>query len=537
MTFTGRIRLYLIAIAIVTPLILLAVIYYITDEQEMNRQQQEAYASLQRFQAFDQSLRAQTEAAFAALIEDDRYKREVYDLTGGRSNRLTFDPRTHGLDFLEILDSDSVVRASFHRPGLIGEVVEPPSLGTLAVTLEYDRDGGHLAYTLAQSDATSAITYAGRYLTTSDLARISLTMDARVEVISEQQRASNYSRMDPMTLYENDDQLEAVLLSDPKVGWYLVATFDMVPATSGASSLLWATALVAALSTALALALGVIITGRAKREIDNLVQASSRVAAGDFSTPVMAYEEGEFSQLADSLSEMMTRLKAIQKDLAMSEKIAAWQQMGRKVAHEIKNPLTPISIGIDDLHRSYFEKQPHYDQILRDTSSTIKHEIKRMTELLDQFVQFARMKPPEIENADLCQLVDEVTSIYRPEASSGRLSVEQQGCPRQWRLDPDGIKQVLINLVKNGLEASDDAAVRVSCRQTESILTINVADTGPGFSDEVLDDPFQPYRTTKGSGSGLGLVIAHRIVHDHGGTMTLFNRDEGGAGVRIELPA
>jgi signal transduction histidine kinase len=537
MTFTGRIRLYLITVAIVTPLILLAVIYYFLSEQERTFQQTEAFASLRRFEAFDKSLRTQTLASVEALLADDRYRREIYDLTGGRSNRLTLDPHTHGLDFLEILDSDSVVRASYHRPGLIGEAAQLPLPGTLSVTLEYDRDGGHLAYTVARPDETSAITYTGRYLTTMDLSRMALAMDARVEIFTDQGRTTTYSRMEPMTLYENDDCLEVVLLQDQKVGWYLVATYDASSATYGATALLWATALVAVLSTVLAIALGMIITGRAKREIDNLVQASSRVAAGDFSTPVMAYEEGEFSQLADSLSEMMTRLKAIQNDLAVSEKIAAWQQMGRKVAHEIKNPLTPISIGIDDLHRSYFEKQPGYDQILKDTTSTIKREIGRMTQLLDQFVRFARMKPPEIIIADCRQLLEEIASLYQGEVASGRLTIDKSNCPAQGRLDPDGIKQVLINLIKNGLETASDTTVELSISDQHDTLEIGVCDTGAGFPDEVLDDPFLPYRTTKGGGSGLGLVIAHRIVHDHGGTMVLYNREEGGAGVRIELPA
>ena len=302
------------------------------------------------------------------------------------------------------------------------------------------------------------------------------------------------------------------------------------------TSLLRVTGVVALASILLALMVGMFITSQAKREIDNLVEATSRVARGDFSTPVMAYQEGEFSQLADSFSDMMTRLKAVQQQLVATEKIAAWQIMGRKLAHEIKNPLTPISISIDDLRRSHQEHLPDFDRLLLETTATIKSEVNRLTGLLDQFALFARMTPPVIAPVAASAFVDKVKALYRREIDRERVAVTNRSRKKHFEIDADQVQQVLVNLIKNGLEAAPGSAVSVLIIDTDDGISISVEDTGPGFPDDMLKAGVQPYVSRKAGGSGLGLVICQRIVYDHGGTMELHNREKGGAAVRVTLP-
>lgn len=266
------------------------------------------------------------------------------------------------------------------------------------------------------------------------------------------------------------------------------------------------------------------------------MQASERVAAGDFSKPVMAYQEGEFSQLADALTDMMTKLKKVRRELITAEQIAAWQVVGRKVAHEIKNPLTPIEISIDDLRRSYQEKLPDFDTILNETTRTIKSEINRVTMLLDEFVSFARMTAPKPRSVDPSELCLNLESLYRSEIDAERLTINNEFHGGVVTLDPDAISQVLINLVKNGLESSEDAVVTVTVRGAGAGVEFLVADTGCGFTPEKLANSFEPYVSAKPGGSGLGLVICHRIVHDHGGSITIYNQTDGGAAVRVTLP-
>lgn len=542
MTFTGRIRIYLIAVAVLPPLLVMTVIYFHSVKQLESFDRQQAYKNLQRFKTFNSSFQKELEANLAELLASQSFRKALLLLKSERAERVELDPRPFGFDFMEILDTNYRVLATFHRPGLLGEKIQRgfdlerfDTTGCIE-TVEYDIEGPHAAFTYVRRIDQSILLYAGSYMDDRFQQRLAELLDADVSVYIDVDTPLVYAGMEKGTLYETGGKFQAVLAGTAASDFFLVATFATGAEKPIFLSLLSVTGIVALFSVIAAIALGMFITGRAKREIDNLVQASSRVAAGDFTTPVMAYEEGEFSQLADSLTDMMVKLKALQKELATTEKIAAWQTMGRKVAHEIKNPLTPIAVSVDDLRRSYRERLPHFSKILEETTVTIKSEVNRMTKLLDHFVSFARMSAPVIRTVEVDTFLKEMTALYRREIDSGRLTVVNTCRRDKFKLDPEAFKQVLINLIKNGLEAADDAVVTLTMSGGEDGLNIRVEDTGPGFTEEKLQNSFEPYFSTKKGGSGLGLVICHRIVHDHGGTMELYNRPEGGGGVRIRLP-
>jgi len=166
----------------------------------------------------------------------------------------------------------------------------------------------------------------------------------------------------------------------------------------------------------------------------------------------------------------------------------------------------------------------------------INAEVNRLSKLLDEFVSFARMKPPELRSENVARLIDEVGSLYTTEIADGRVTLENRSARRKARVDAALIKQLLVNLIKNGLESSDSAVVKVELGDTNGDLRIAVSDNGPGFPEEILRRKFEPYLSTKSKGSGLGLVICQRIVHDHGGRIELNNRKEGGAEVTVILP-
>ncbi|MEW5993581.1 MAG: ATP-binding protein, partial [Candidatus Zixiibacteriota bacterium] len=461
-------------------------------------------------------------------------------VTRGRAQHIA-DPRQFRLDFLEFVDSSGIVVSTFHRPGLPGETlrVHQDTLSATSdrffQTVEYDVDGAHAAIARFVP-AEQFRAYTGKYLDDRYLQFLGTFLDADVEVRFAGEEPLTYDKMVTGTLYDIDGRLQAVLAGDRTAEYYLIAGFHPSAQEPLFLSLVTIGGIVAAISVLAAIGLGMYITGRAKREIDNLVQASIRVAAGDFSTPVMAYEDGEFAQLADSLSDMMVKLKALQGKLAATQKIAAWQAMGRKVAHEIKNPLTPIAISADDLRRSYREQQPHFNRVLDETTSTIKNEVARVTKLLEQFVGFARMSPPAVQKVRTTDLLKAVETLYRGETESGRLRIVNNSERVEIKLDPDAFKQVLINLIKNGFEAAEQARVTLTLGDEGDDVVFCIEDTGPGFIDERLRRSFEPYVSTKKDGSGLGLVICYRIVHDHGGAIELYNRKEGGAGVKIRLP-
>jgi len=541
-TFTGRIRLYLVAVAVLPSLLIIAVIYFYSVRQLESDDERRAFANVARFAAFDTDLRARLKSGIDELTASETFRRAVAMVASGTTGRMDLDPRPYGLDFLELIDTAGNVLATYHRPGLLsqqpGVACSRVAKDTLvhAETVEYDLDGPHASYTFVKDVGRNLCLYTGKYLNADLRQQIALLTDAEVSTLFKADTSLIYENMERRAVYRAEETFQAVLAGSDSAQFYLVAKFATGAGTPAFVNLLNVAIIVALASALIAIALGMYVTGKAKREIENIVSATSRVAAGDFSTPVMAYEEGEFSQLADSVSDMMLKLRQTQQRLAASEKIAAWQTLGRKIAHEIKNPLTPIAISAEDLRRSYAEGLPEFDKILRETTSTIKGEVDRMIELLDEFVAFARMKPPDIRKVPANTIFMDIHTLLRAETETGRLKLVSESKRDSLSLDPEAFKQVFINLIKNGLEASDDAVVTVTVRDDRNDVVALVEDTGPGFSEERLANSFEPYATTKPKGSGLGLVICLRIVHDHGGIMELYNRTEGGAGVRIRLP-
>jgi len=542
MSFSGRIRLYLVLIALLPPALIMAVVYFHSLSQARDTEKTLAQEALYKFSRFDQRRRGGMLADVKTIANDGSLHRAVRLLAAGRDRQVNIRPHLVTLDFIEIVDSSYRVLATGHRPGLLGERLRTdrklPAPDTIACfeTVEYDIDGAHAAVANIVPLPDNTYLYAGHYLDRDYLTMLTEVTGADADICFPTDDRPMYVDMKPRQLYLQSDSLLTVLAGGPETGFFLIAHFPPGAARPVFTSLLKVTGAVAVASVVLAILIGVYVTSQAKREIDNLVDATSRVAEGDFNTPVMAYQEGEFSQLADSFSQMMVRLKSVQHKLVTTEKIAAWQAVGRKLAHEIKNPLTPISISIDDLRRSHQEGLADFDQVLVQTTSTIKSEINRLTDLLDSFVKFARMTPPTIVSVRLKSIAELIQTLYRSQVDNNRLAVACAGRLESIEVDPDQIQQVLINLIKNGLETAPDSRVTVEISETSDNVNITVADNGPGFPDEILKAGFQPHLSKKSGGSGLGLVVCQRIIHDHGGTIELHNGKDGGAVVRIKLP-
>ncbi len=541
MTFSGRIRTYLVLIALLPPLLVMSVIYWQGERQSRAADRRAAERNTERFEQYYQSELDDLARTIQEFLDSDNFRRARVLIRSGNAADIHLESRPAGLDFVEILGRDHRVVATSHRPGLVGQTLpnfdrSHPADSIARLTVEYDRTGPHAALTYLLPIGDTLQLYAGRYIDARFTAVASQLIGASVRLVVRNNADATLLSMEPHKLYRDHDSLRVVLLGSDEAGYFVTATFAPGTEAGVFRSLIWVTGFVAVVSVLLALALGFYISGRAKREIDNLVTATARVASGDFATPVMAYEEGEFAQLADSFTEMTFRLKDVQKQLATSEKIAAWQAMGRKIAHEIKNPLTPIAISTDDLRRSYNEQLPDFPRILDETTATIRTEVNRLTRLLDEFVKFARMSPPTITEAPLNDLLDRVRQLYRSETVAGRLNIVNESTHDRIRMDADAMRQVLINLVKNGLEAGPDATVTLTVSDQPHAVRLRIEDDGPGFSDDILSRGFEPYVSTKEGGSGLGLVISQRIVYDHGGQIELANRSDRGAIITITLP-
>jgi signal transduction histidine kinase len=301
-----------------------------------------------------------------------------------------------------------------------------------------------------------------------------------------------------------------------------------------------ASALLGLLGLGLAIGLATLWSSQVSRPVERLAAFSERLAKGEWDEPLELRSVREIQTLADALDRMRHDLRNYRQKLLVSERQAAWGQMARKVAHEIKNPLTPIAISVADLKRSYDQKRPDFPEILDQAARTVADEVETLRRLLQEFSEFGRFPSPRLAPCNLADLFSDLEALYAREVAAGRLVVARPDRDVEFTADRGQIRQALVNLVKNGLEATEgrDAAegsVTIAARRSAGELEIDVSDTGAGLTPEQRANLFAPGFTTKAEGSGLGLTIVERIVSDHHGSVAV---DAAGTGTtfRIRLP-
>jgi signal transduction histidine kinase len=287
--------------------------------------------------------------------------------------------------------------------------------------------------------------------------------------------------------------------------------------------------------------IGSLVARRTARDLDQLVEGSIAAARGDLDHRVPVRDRDEVGAVANAFNFMMEDLKTSKEKLVIAERIAAWQEIARRLAHEIKNPLTPIQMAMDTLRKSYKKQHPDFAEILDESTTTVLEEADRLKRIVAEFSDFARMPKPEFGRVDLNDVIRGSLALYKD--STPR--VEAKLDPKLPELDADKgqMNQVLLNLVENGrdaLGARESGRVTVTTKRGDAPdrLTLIVEDNGPGVPSELKDKVFAPYFTTKHAkgGTGLGLAIVHRIVSDHGGRITINDAPGGGARFTIELP-
>jgi two-component system nitrogen regulation sensor histidine kinase NtrY len=224
-------------------------------------------------------------------------------------------------------------------------------------------------------------------------------------------------------------------------------------------------------------------------------------------------------------------------ELIKAQKLATWNEAARRVAHEIKNPLTPIRLSAERLLKKYREGDPALGQTLEEGVKTIVREVASMKQMVDEFSRFARMPRPQPIEVDLEELMRETLQLYRDVKPGLGLAWTVTSEARRARFDKEQIRGVLINLLDNAVEATPvPGSVDVRAHGNNGSVVLQVRDSGPGISAEAKEKLFLPYYSTKGRGSGLGLAIVHRVVTDHGGTIRVEDNRPTGTVFTIELP-
>ena len=229
--------------------------------------------------------------------------------------------------------------------------------------------------------------------------------------------------------------------------------------------------------------------------------------------------------------------------LLQAERDAAWGEVARRLAHEIKNPLTPIQLSAERLRRRYLDNmEKEESEFLDRATRTIVNQVEAMKKMVNAFSEYARAPNISMEPIDLNAIVKEVLDLYSSNDLNVKIIKQLDAEPARIEGDAGRLRQLLHNLVKNGLEAVNGTAgarVTVATRSMQSggmdYIELCVSDNGSGFSAGVLDNVFEPYVSTKPKGSGLGLAIVKKIVEEHGGIIVAENLQSGGALIRIRL--
>jgi nitrogen fixation/metabolism regulation signal transduction histidine kinase len=230
--------------------------------------------------------------------------------------------------------------------------------------------------------------------------------------------------------------------------------------------------------------------------------------------------------------------------LLQAQRDAAWGEVARRLAHEIKNPLTPIQLSAERLRRKYLHTMSRDEaQILDRATHTIVQQVEAMKEMVNAFSNYARAPDIDISAFDIEKLAHEVVDLYRAQESGIEIELQADRSLPRLEADIGRIRQILHNLIRNSIEAlesSTDGHIVVAVTEANlngiEIVEIVVKDNGPGFQTGSVSQVFDPYVTTKPRGTGLGLAIVKKLVEEHAGTIDAENREEGGAMIRIQLP-
>jgi signal transduction histidine kinase len=290
----------------------------------------------------------------------------------------------------------------------------------------------------------------------------------------------------------------------------------------------------------LAIVFSLWIAARVSRPVEELARAAEEVASGSWDTRVPERGRDEVGVLAHSFNHMTLQLTNQREKLVQSERVAAWRELARRLAHELKNPLFPLQLTVENLVRARQLPAAEFDEVFNESTQTLSMEIGNLKKIIGRFSDFSKMPKPELERVDARDLVARVRSLYAAGSEDGpRMIVETNvdDRPMPLMVDPELLHRALSNLVLNSKDAMPEGGtVTISAHPKDEVVELRVADTGQGMTPEECERLFTPYYTTKQHGTGLGLAIVQSVVADHAGTIAVESCEGRGATFVIMLP-
>jgi len=281
---------------------------------------------------------------------------------------------------------------------------------------------------------------------------------------------------------------------------------------------------------------------RVTRPMEQLARAAQDVAAGEWNARVDVHGGDEIGQLAESFNRMTAELLAQKERLVQTERVAAWRELARRLAHELKNPLFPLQLTVENLMRARAQSPEQFDEVFRESSSTLLAEISNLKTIIGRFSEFSKMPHPQLQQVQVNEILRGVAKLFQAQLQApGRAPID---CKLELAeslgtiaADPDLLHRALSNLVLNAMDAmSNGGTLSLRSRRDDGKVIIEIADTGSGLTREECERIFTPYYTSKQHGTGLGLAIVQSVVSDHRGRMSVRSEPGHGTEFVIELP-
>jgi signal transduction histidine kinase len=452
----------------------------------------------------------------------------------------------HRLDLLEVMDAAGAVMASTRAGVRLGDptpfaavsrggasVMEVPNLAGAAPL------PAHLAWYPARVGGRPAVVVGARRLGREVLQELADTTGQAVSI---------HSGKDNL-LEEPDPLPPGWRPRDLPLGDRWSVRLWAAPGDVAAvrRELLVAFAGIAPLAVGCALLVGVLLAERVARPIRALARKADAISAERAGPVPFERAQGETrdeaSRLARSFERMLSALSDSEERRVAAERVAAWQEVARRIAHEVKNPLTPIQLAVENLRRTRDKAPGDLERALDEETAAILEEVGSLRSLVDEFSAFARLPERRPVPTDLAQVVRQAVSLLSTtlQAAGIRAEVRDAGIPRQVPADPEQIGRAVKNVLLNAVEAMErvqDPTLSIVLAERDGYVEIAVRDRGPGIPVGLRTRVFEPYFTTRGEqgGSGLGMAIVHRIVTEHGGEVRLGDAPGGGAEVVLRLP-
>jgi len=282
--------------------------------------------------------------------------------------------------------------------------------------------------------------------------------------------------------------------------------------------------------------------GRVTRPVVQLAQAAQDVAAGNWNATVEVQGNDEVAQLAESFNRMTAELLTQKERLVQTERVAAWRELARRLAHELKNPLFPLQLTVENLVRARTQSPEQFDEVFRESSGTLLAEISNLKGIIGRFSEFSKMPQPQLQPVQVNEILRGVAQLFQAQLQApGRATIacklELDERLEPIAADPELLHRALSNLVLNAMDAMPQGGtLTLRSRRDGADAIIEVCDTGSGLTREECERIFTPYYTSKQHGTGLGLAIVQSVVSDHGGRISVHSEPGKGTRFTIDLP-